>query len=217
MIFQHRRSTFAPLLGSTSMRHTSAWSGRHRPRQCAGAIDAASFACAFCSCRKPPRASQRLLLTRPPPHDAAAQVSYARAANMQHCLLRLLVRIPHPTTTIPRFQSCLHRRFFEPSTCNSTTACNSRATWRRQLHEMRCSYCRAGSRRPALIFTAHLLSFLLANCRPSSFEGASMLHSSDDSAVRSLHDTHSTSRLDLQGETMGLPLPKCRRLYSSGS
>lgn len=222
MIFQHRRSTFAPLLGSTSMRHTctSAWSGRHRPKQCGGhwqsMLHHSRVHSAAAESLHAPR-SDFCSRDTPPPHDAAAQVSYARAANMQHCLLRLLVRIPHPTTTIPRFPNCLHRRFFEPSTCNSTTACNSCATWRRQLHEMRCSHCRAGSRQPALIFTAHLLSFLLANCRPSSFEGASMLHSSDDSAVRSLHYTHSTSRLDLQGETMGLPLPECRRLYSSGS
>lgn len=219
MIFQHRRSTFAPLLGSTSMRHTctSAWSGRHRPRQCAGhgqsMLHHSRVHSAAAESLHAPR-SDFCSRDTPPPHDAAAQVSYARAANMQHCLLRLLVRIPHPTTTIPRFQNCPHRRFFEPSTCNSTTACNSRATWRRQLHEMRCSYCRAGSRRPALIFTAHLLSFLLANCRPRSFEGASMLQT----IQQCVHSTtHTPPRLDLQGETMGLPLPKCRRLYSSGS
>lgn len=179
MIFLHGRSTSPPLLAFTSMRLTctSAWSGRHGPRQYSGhgqsMLHHSRVRSTAAEGLHAPRSDFCSRVT-PPPHDAAAHVSYVRAANMQHCLLRLLERIPHPTTTFSRFPNCLHRRFFEPSTCASTTACNSRATWRRHLHEMRCSHCRAGSHRPALIFTAHLLSFriLLANCRPSSLEGA---------------------------------------------
>jgi len=61
------------------------------------AIDAASFACAFCSCRKPPRASQRLLLTR---HSTSTRCSCAGQlrACCQHATLSPSSSCAHSTS-----------------------------------------------------------------------------------------------------------------------
>ena len=148
MVSLHRRSDSAHLLASTS-------SDIHAPQLGVVGNDQGStasmghryYSIPAC-CLQLPTAS-----TRPaaPSFDAAlhlrAMLLHPSATRMlPTCSIvsvGLLERVSHATSILPHCSTCLHRRSFDPSTCEPTAACHSRTTWRRQLHERRCIHHRA--------------------------------------------------------------------------
>lgn len=210
MISLHRRSDSPPLLASTSIAiHALQLGvvGSTQSIQHASEIDPAAFPSAFYSCQKPPRVLQRLLFTL---HSTSARCccSCQLRACCKHAALFPLILLTALTcdSDYSTFSNLPQPSILRAIDLRLHRSMQLGATWRRQLHEMRCTYCRAGSRRAALIFTAHLLSFLLANCacRSSSLDGASILRAPRCRAFTSLHILH-------------LPLGLTKRDMSSSS